>query len=137
MKRHCTLINGLLNNDDMKTKLAFAALFTCIAFLPQLQRYHAVLFAHSLPGRPQEIGVYKPSTIWVTMDRDVIVIDTATYRIYGMTRIGDTAQEYACVSPLRKACKVVVSVSRESWHYNAQLSITWRDSINIYKLIKE
>lgn len=121
----------------MKTKLAFAALFTCIAILPQVQRYHAVLFAHSLPGKPREVGFYQPSSKWVTLDRDVIVIDTATYRIYGMTRYGDTAQEYACVSPLKKACKVMVSNSRESGYYNAELSIVWRDSINIYKLIKQ
>lgn len=121
----------------MKTKLAFAALFICITIIPQMQRYHAVLFAHSLSGKPREIGIYQRSAIWVTLDRDIIVINTDTYTIYGTTRHGDTAQEYACVSPLKKACKVVVSITRESAYYNAQLSITWRDSMNIYKLIKE
>lgn len=121
----------------MKTKLLLAALIMCIALIPQMQRYHAVLFSHSLAGKPKELGIYLPSAIWVTLDKDIIVINTDTYRIYGMTRRGDTAQEYACVSPLKKACKIVVSISRETAYYNTELSITWKDSMNIYKLIKE
>lgn len=121
----------------MNYKLIYALLFTCIALLPQVERYKAITWTKSLKGKPHELEYYRACAIWVTIDPHLILVDEDRYDILKREKIdSDSVQIYECMHNKRR-CRVTLD-RKVTTAYDAQCWIFYGDdSVRVYSMFRD
>lgn len=121
----------------MNYKLIYAALFTCVALVTQVERYKAVTWTKSLKGKAHELEYSRACAIWVKIDPQLILVGDDRYDILVRKKMdADSVQTFDCVHNKRR-CRFILD-RKATFAYDAQCWIFFGDdSTRVYTMFRD